>query len=365
MFLWLGAIFAPLSIVLPTWIMQELSQCGQPCHVFSSYDSANSHEFARLVLVTKVIMVVCPFCGNELWIEKALSEVWMIIVRMYGGLGNQLFQYAAGRSLSLKIGLPLSLDLRHYNRRREHGFALTPYGLDTTSLPDRDLPPLPRKQPIASALYRLMGRQPRRYHEAHLGFDPAMADISGPAWIDGYFQTERYFSDFADTIRSDLTPKTSPDPVNAKWLEEIQNEPRAVSLHVRRGDYVRNERFAAFHGSCTPTYYERALEHIRGEISAEPIIYAFSDDPEWVRENLNLNAEVKVVGHNDASRNFEDIRLMSACRHHIIANSSFSWWGAWLNPRTEKRVVAPARWFAAPQTVNPDIWAEGWTRIEG
>jgi hypothetical protein len=289
----------------------------------------------------------------------------MILVRMSGGLGNQMFQYAAGRALSRRTGLPLGLDLRHYDRAREHGYALGAFALANVPVDPSRLPPSPRGRPIASFIWRLMRRSPRLYRESHLGFDPVIAGISGPAWIDGYFQTERYFAAHADTIRADLTPKAPPDAENARWLAEIQGEPRAVSLHVRRGDYVRNARFAERHGTCTPAYYDRALAHVAQRMGVTPVVYAFSDDPDWVRDNLRLPAEIRIPGHNDASRNVEDLRLMSACRHHVIANSSFSWWGAWLNPSPGKIVVAPARWFADPGTVNPDIWAEGWARIEG
>lgn len=289
----------------------------------------------------------------------------MILVRMSGGLGNQMFQYAAGRALSVKTGLSLGLDLRHYRREREHGYGLDAFALAGVPLAPPTLPPSPREQPVAAFLHRLLGREPRLYRERQLGFDPAIAAIHGPAWIDGYFQTEQYFADIAPLIRAEFAPKAPPDPENARWLAEIEAEPRAVSLHVRRGDYVRNARFAARHGTCTPDYYARAVAHITERMGATPVIYAFSDDPEWVRDNLHLPAEIRIPGHNDASRNVEDLRLMAACRHHVIANSSFSWWGAWLNPAPDKIVTAPARWYADPATVNPDIWAEGWVRIEG
>lgn len=289
----------------------------------------------------------------------------MIIVRMIGGLGNQMFQYAAGRSLALKTGLPLGFDLSHYRREREHGYALGAFKLAGAPVDDAALPASPRERPLAYALSLLTGRSRRLQRERGAGFDSEIAAISGPAWIEGYFQSERYFADHAAAIRADLTPHSPPDAENARWLAEIREEPRAVSLHVRRGDYVSNPKFAARHGSCTPAYYERALAHVTERMGVEPVIYAFSDDPEWVRENLRLPAQIRIPGHNDASRNFEDLRLMSACRHHILANSSFSWWGAWLNPNPEKIVAAPARWYADPSFTNPDIWAEGWTRIEG
>jgi hypothetical protein len=289
----------------------------------------------------------------------------MIVVRLAGGLGNQMFQYAAGRALSLRTGLPLVLDRRHYNRPREHGYALGAFPLADTAVEPARLPPLPRERPLAWFLERLTGRGLPRREERGPGFDPAIAAITGPAWIDGYFQSERYFADHADTIRAELSPPPATDEGNARWLAEITAEPHAVSLHVRRGDYVSNARFAARHGSCTPAYYERALAHVAGRMGADPVIFAFSDDPDWVRGNLRLPAEIRVVDQNDAARNFQDLRLMSACRHHIIANSSFSWWGAWLNPNPDRIVAAPARWYADPAMSNPDIWAQGWDRIEG
>jgi hypothetical protein len=289
----------------------------------------------------------------------------MIIVRVSGGLGNQMFQYAAGRALALRAGLPLGLDLRHYARAREHGYGLAAFRLADVPVDPKALPPLPRRQPLAALLWRLAGRQPRPWRERHLGFDPAIAAIRGPAWIDGYFQSERYFADAVDTIRAELSPAAPPDPENARWLAEIRAEPRAVSLHVRRGDYVRNARFAARHGTCTPDYYDRAVAAIAERMGEAPVIYAFSDDPAWVRDNLRLPCEMRIPAHNDASRNVEDLRLMSACRHHVIANSSFSWWGAWLNPDPGRIVAAPARWFADPAMSNPDIWPEGWLRVAG
>ena len=172
----------------------------------------------------------------------------MIVVRMKGGLGNQMFQYAAGRALALKTGLPLVLDRRYYRREREHGYALDAFKLADTPLDDNALPPLLRDRPFAYWIWRLTGREPKLLHQNGVGFDPIIADISGPAWIDGYFQSERFFAAQAAIIRAELTPITPLDAENARWLAEITAEPRAVSLHVRRGDYVRNLKVTARHG---------------------------------------------------------------------------------------------------------------------
>ncbi|WP_022705649.1 alpha-1,2-fucosyltransferase [Pseudorhodobacter ferrugineus] len=289
----------------------------------------------------------------------------MIVMQIKGGLGNQMFQYAAGRALSLQTGMPLHLDLRYYRREREHGYGLGAFNIEASPLDESLLPPLPRESPLAWLIWRLGRRGPNLVRENGMGFNPTLSNVTKPAWITGYFQSERYFAAHAATIRAELTPVAAPDLVNARWLAEIAAEPRAVSLHVRRGDYVRDAKAAAKHGSCTPAYYERALAHITARMGTAPVVYAFSDDPAWVRENLRLPAEIRVPGHNDTAGNVEDLRLMSACRHHIVANSSFSWWGAWLNPRADKIVASPARWFADPAFTNPDIWPEAWARIEG
>ena len=289
----------------------------------------------------------------------------MIIVTLIGGLGNQMFQYAAGRALALSTGQDLVLDRRHYLRAREHRLALEVFPLENRPVHKSALPPLWRDQPVRHILWRLAKHGPSHLREASSGYDPRIAQVTGPVRLEGYFQSERYFAPHANAIRSDLTIRTPPDPENVRWLEEIRAEPRAVSLHVRRGDYVRNARFAAVHGTCTPDYYTAALEHVTDQTGEQPVIYAFSDDPTWVRKNLSLPAEIRVVNHNGPERNYEDLRLMSACRHHIIANSSFSWWGAWLNPDPARIVVAPARWYADLRFENPDIWPANWVKIGG
>lgn len=289
----------------------------------------------------------------------------MILMTLIGGLGNQMFQYAAGRSLALSTGQDLVLDLRHYRRAREHGYALSVFDLADRPVEDSELPPFPRERPLAHLVWRLTGRGPRKLREIKSGYDSRIAKVDSSVWLEGYFQSERYFAPHAGVIRKELSVKQAPDPENARWLSEIKNQPRAVSLHVRRGDYVRNAKFAARHGTCTPAYYCAALDHVAAGMDADPVIYAFSDDPAWVEENLDLPAEMRVVGHNGPDRNYEDLRLMSACRHHIIANSSFSWWGAWLNPDPGKIIAAPQRWFADPSFENPDIWPDRWARIPG
>ena len=177
------------------------------------------------------------------------------------------------------------------------------------------------------------------FREKGLSYNAGFDDLGDGVYLKGYWQSERYFKSVETAIRDDFRIVTPPLPENAAILTELAQMP-AISLHIRRGDYVSNSRTNATHGTCTLDYYARAVELIAGKMAEKPVIFTFSDDPAWVRENLTLPHEMRVMEHNDSDHNYEDLRLMSACRHHIIANSSFSWWGAWLNPRRRTSAVA-------------------------
>lgn len=136
----------------------------------------------------------------------------------------------------------------------------------------------------------------------------------------------------------------------------------AVSLHVRRGDYVSDARTHAAHGLCSIDYYRAAVRYIIDRVEA-PEFFVFSDDIAWARGNLDISHPCHYLDHNRGAESYNDMRLMSLCHHHIIANSSFSWWGAWLNPRDDKIVVAPARWFASGNRRLDDLFPPGWVTL--
>lgn len=283
----------------------------------------------------------------------------MISTRIRGGLGNQLFQYCAGRALALRHGADVSLDVRDYDRANAFNVGLEHFGVQTVAA---ERLPVGREDGIAKALLKVLkGGALRTYREASLGYDAAFDGLPDETHLKGYWQSERYFTDFEDQIRDDLRIVTTPSQKNVDMLAEIQGC-NAVSLHIRRGDYVSNAKFNAAHGTCDLDYYARAAAFVAQRVG-DPVIYAFSDDPAWVAENLKLPFEMRFVGHNDGDTNYEDLRLMSACQHHIIANSSFSWWGAWLNPSVEKIVAAPVQWFGDPKKTSPDILPESWHRV--
>lgn len=286
----------------------------------------------------------------------------MIISYLNGGLGNQVFQYACGRTLADRLGEDCALDLRHFDGNSQFEFSLRHFSIRHVPIDGKSLPPDKKGRPFKYLMWRGLRRKPYLFREDGLGYNSGIEVLETDAYLKGYWQSERYFAANEEKIRDDLQLREPPTGHNTKALLEIGNA-NAVSLHIRRGDYVSNAAAHATHGTCTLDYYQRAARHIAETAQSDPVIFTFSDDPDWVRENLELPFEMRFVDHNDGSTAHEDIRLMSACRHHIIANSSFSWWGAWLNPSPDKIVVAPKRWFAHPKMHNPDIAPDSWVRM--
>jgi hypothetical protein len=176
-------------------------------------------------------------------------------------------------------------------------------------------------------------------------------------YLAGCWQSERYFKDIEDVIRREFTVKIKPDANNERTTALI-NSVNAVSLHIRRDDYVTNQR----HGTCALAYYQQAVEIISRKVSS-PYFFVFCDDILWAKENLKLKYPTVFISHNDAAKDFEDLRLMTQCSHHITANSTFSWWGAWLNKKYDKIVIAPGKWFNDEGINTKDLIPEGWIRI--
>jgi Glycosyl transferase family 11 len=282
----------------------------------------------------------------------------MIVSTLIGGLGNQMFQYAAGRALALRKETQLRLDLGWL----ENPPALvTPrrYELDCFNLQAELCSIYPRTR--RERLRELVGLSPRVWREEVFRFDPRVLDLPDNVRLIGYWVDERYFLDEAAQIRDDFRFRYPPEERSAELAEEIRASRTAVSVHVRRGDYVTDTRTATFHGVLPHDYYTASVRHIRSVV-ANPRFYVFSDDPDWCRSNLELDAPTVVVSHNQRG-GWEDLRLMSLCTHHVIANSSFSWWGAWLNPRLDKIVIAPRRWIADDSYDTSHVVPPGWVTL--
>lgn len=286
----------------------------------------------------------------------------MITSRLVGGLGNQMFQYASARALSARLNTSLVLDASEFSSYRLHSYGLDNFAIAAEVLHAKQNVSLWSKAVSRFKVFMRMGKTQNLCKEKDLSFDPAVLDLPDNSSLEGYWQSEKYFIDKADMIRTELAVKTAADGENLRMLQSIRVK-LSVSLHIRRGDYVSDSRANAVHGTCDLAYYEAAAQYIAARCDEMPCFFVFSDDPDWVAENLNLPFKTVLIRHNGSEKNFEDLRLMSACSHHIIANSSFSWWGAWLNPSKEKIVVAPQRWFKTSALDSADLLPANWVRL--
>lgn len=297
----------------------------------------------------------------------------MIIVKLMGGLGNQMFQYAAARRLSLKHGCALKLDLSCLSASSA---VATPrsYELDHFCISAEIASPLDvsvfvghSEQFLKNGLKYLLFKRDlakpsgKVFQERHFQFNSALLDAPDNVYLDGYWQSEKYFMDTAEAIRKDFDFTQFSDEQNIR-LADIISKVQAVSIHVRRGDYVSNPAASAFHCTCPAAFFYAAMELVVQQVD-NPHFFIFSDDIHWCRKNINSSYPITFLDHNGDDRAYEDLRLMSMCRHHITANSSFSWWGAWLNPRPDKIVIAPMRWFNDPTIDTSDLMPASWQRI--
>ena len=194
------------------------------------------------------------------------------------------------------------------------------------------------------------------------GFDASIFDEhAGPLVLEGYWQSFKYFERHRELICREFSLRDAPDPRNQEMAARIRKV-EAVAIHIRRGDYVMDATANAVHGTCDLQYYQRAVEVMVRKVK-NPHFFVFTDDPVWAKSNLTLCGPLEVVDHNLGERDHLDLWLMSQCRHFIIANSSFSWWGAWLGQRKQKTVIAPKRWFKIDKYPAEDRIPPEWIRL--
>ena len=292
----------------------------------------------------------------------------MVIVRLMGGLGNQMFQYAAGRAVAHRNRTPLKLDISAFEQDPLRSYRLHHFNIvESIATPD-EVAHLTKR---GSGIWKRISRRVERYllppyrrsvfAQRFDHFDPDILRLRGNVYLAGYWQSEKYFKDIEHIIRQDFTFRHTADPENQRLARIIANT-NSVSLHIRRGDYVSNPRFFRKFGVCSLEYYQSAVAKMAEKVN-DPHLFAFSDDIGWTRDNLRLQYPLTFVAHNDADKDYEDLRLMSQCKHHIAANSSFSWWGAWLCTHPQKTVITPLWWFNDPGRDTRDLVPEGWSRI--
>lgn len=289
----------------------------------------------------------------------------MIVVQLLGGLGNQLFQYAIGRRLAYELSVPLKLDVSAFANDRLRQYQLGQFNVLEDFATAKDIwyfSGIGLSARILNALERRVGvsfRRLRVIRENNNLMD--ISTIGSSLYLEGYWQHESYFKSAESLIRQDFTFKFPQDETNQKMQNLIQGV-NAVSVHIRRGDYVSNPVAQSVHGVLSLDYYHKAIKEIESQVN-DPHFFIFSDDPQWVREHLQIAHPTTYVDHNNGRADHEDLRLLSLCQHHIIANSTFSWWGAWLSDHPQKLVYAPAKWFNQASLQNINILPSSWHRI--
>ena len=280
----------------------------------------------------------------------------MKIVKIMGGLGNQMFQYAFGQLLGKDVCYDLSWFEYSKNSKNvtHRNYELDFFDIQIKKLTKKQA----KKYKKNNKLLSLLGIKTslKKINESPAGvYNPKLLNEKEGVF-EGFFQCAQYYEPIREQLLKDFTPVVKISNDNQKILELIHQN-NSVSLHVRRGDYLNLQHI---HGLCDLSYYEKAIDYIAQHIE-HPYFFLFSDDIEWVKENLKINHPYTIVNINSGSNSPWDIWLMKHCKHNIIANSSFSWWGAWLNENTEKIVIAPQKWNVT--NTSTDIIPQEWKRI--
>jgi len=302
-----------------------------------------------------------------LWNFHFEKNIRMVTVLLAGGLGNQMFQYAAAKSLAKRLNTSMAIDL--YPLTKKTRATVRPYelGIFNIDVPQVSAPKgkfLTRARPLVQKYREFFQRFGLFTDTYAILYQPVFETIRGNVTMSGYFQNEHYFKNIEQEIREDFTFRYPLEGKNKVMERQLENC-RSVAIHIRRGDYVQNTNAVSNFITCEREYYERAMEYVLGKVD-NPVFYIFSDDFDWVAENLNFGDHlVTFVDWNKGKDSYIDMQLMSLCKHNIIANSSFSWWGAWLNANPEKVVVCPDRWFQDDKknALLKDFYPEGWKMI--
>ena len=296
-------------------------------------------------------------------------ETTAVITRLQGGLGNQLFAYAAGHALARRLGATHKVDTRACAADGDRPLALRAFGVPLIEATPGELqsvaPQWGRwwKNKAILWRHRVTPFHRRRWvREETPDFDGRLFSVRPPVYLDGYWQSEKYFANCADEIRRLFRP-TRPPTARAAAVGAELSQGRAVAVHVRRGDYLHDRAAARFHGVCSPEYYRQAFAAMRAHDPEAPFV-VFTDDPGWTRENLCRDGGARLIEGHPPHTAIEDFYLLGCCTHFIIANSSFSWWPAWLAGGSGRRVIAPRRWFLGHEVRPADRFPSGWQVID-
>ncbi len=298
----------------------------------------------------------------------------MIIVKLRGGLGNQLFQYAYGKALSMKLGVTVKFDGHYYfDKEFQNSDAPRKYLLDkfNTDAVLASRAEIAKIDPLWKKFLRKVRNNVFGHGNPYV-FQKSELATKDRQFLVGYWQTEKYFKDIETTILESFTLKNNLGSNALEVANLIKDAKKdgfsSVSIHVRRSDYVAIQSTSAFFNICGIEYYKKAFDVMQNRISSPIQLFVFSDDIEWAQKNFSFPCPMHFVSDpqhttNPCIHDYEELILMSQCSHNIIANSSFSWWAAWLNQNVSKTVIAPKQWVADHKMDTRDVTPETWVTI--
>lgn len=286
----------------------------------------------------------------------------MIAVNLIGGLGNQMFQYAFGFAIAHDKGIGLKLDISGFEN-----YPLRRYGLDCFSLSpnfltesDKNFFKLKPRSLFEKVFFHKRSNSANFYEEQHFHYDKRASLAPDNTYYKGYWQSELYFSNWRSSLLLEFQLRNPISSLALSYLKRIQST-YSVSLHIRRGDYLFDKKTNSVHWVCDLDYYRRAIQLLLSFYPYSTFV-VFSDDILWCKRNLNFLKDPLFVEINRSASDYEELYLMSICKHNIIANSTFSWWGAWLNQNPEKKVIAPNKWFNDELIDTSDLIPKSWIR---
>ncbi len=293
-----------------------------------------------------------------------------------GGLGNQMFQYALGKNLALLNKVEVKFDITWFDNFGENTtpryYSLQEFNIIDNIASRKEIEKFRKYEKLSGKrhfLYNFFIANDSIYiKEKKVEFDKEILEIKNNVYLFGYWQSEKYFKTIKDIILKELTLKNEPSnhyKKNAQLISQAKNN--SISIHIRRGDYT-SEKLKKDLGLCSLQYYKKALEKIKKKVK-NPVIFVFTNDIKWAKNNLKFKYPINFVSqknkndNNYKNKDYEELILISLCKHNIIANSSFSWWGAWLNKNINKIVIAPKIWFKKQTMNTKDIPLKSWIQI--
>ncbi len=291
----------------------------------------------------------------------------MVVAQIIGGLGNQLFQYAAGKALAQHHNVDFCIDTTPFKSYSLHDCDLNFLKITAPEVSEQQMKEfcIKKYSTFKKTIYRNLNFliSPKRntyYEETFPEYNNRFFDLPPHIYLSGYFQSEKYFERITHIIKQEFVLKQNLTNTNGV-IDDIKNT-NSVSIHFRRGNYATNDGIRNIFGLVGLEYYKQAVENILSSVK-NPHFFIFTNDSEWVKSNFKIEDYPVTYVSDLGFKNHEELFAMSLCKHNIIANSTFSWWAAWLNNNPDKMIVSPDEWFKWKKIRNKDLLPKDWIKI--